>query len=120
MRLDLGRQRFRCVAGRDIAADHLDIDPARLQWLEERIGVLHDLARKHRVAPEALSDHLAPGVLPAIVFILAGLTAFATGTSWGTMGILFPLTVPAAAQLGATPDFLAIIVAAVYTLIFQF
>jgi Na+/H+ antiporter NhaC len=44
----------------------------------------------------SLSDHLAPGMLPAIVFILAALTSFATGTSWGTMGILIPLTVPTA------------------------
>lgn len=28
-------------------ADRLEIDPARLQWLEQRIGVLHDLSRKH-------------------------------------------------------------------------
>jgi len=32
----------------------LEIDPARLQWLEERIGVLHDLARKHRCRPAEL------------------------------------------------------------------
>jgi len=44
----------------------------------------------------SLSDHLVPGILPAIVFILAALTSFATGTSWGTMGILIPLTVPTA------------------------
>jgi Na+/H+ antiporter NhaC len=44
----------------------------------------------------AISDHLAPGILPAIVFVLAALTAFATGTSWGTMGILIPLAVPTA------------------------
>lgn len=31
--------------------DQLDIDPERLQWLEDRIGVLHDLARKHRCTP---------------------------------------------------------------------
>jgi Na+/H+ antiporter NhaC len=44
----------------------------------------------------ALSDHLAPGLLPALVFVLAALTAFSTGTSWGTMGILIPLAVPTA------------------------
>jgi Na+/H+ antiporter NhaC len=44
----------------------------------------------------ALSDHLAPGLLPAIVFTLAALTSFSTGTSWGTMGILVPLAVPTA------------------------
>jgi Na+/H+ antiporter NhaC len=44
----------------------------------------------------ALSEVLDPRVLPVIVFALAGLTAFATGTSWGTMGILIPLAVPTA------------------------
>ncbi len=35
-------------------ADRLDIDPQRLQWLEQRIGTLHDLARKHRCTPREL------------------------------------------------------------------
>ena len=30
-------------------------------------------------------------LLPAVMFILAGLTAFATGTSWGTFGIMLPI-----------------------------
>ena len=34
--------------------------------------------------------------MPASVFVLAAVTAFATGTSWGTMGILVPLVVPLA------------------------
>jgi len=34
--------------------ERLDIDPQRLQWLEQRIGILHDLARKHRCSPEDL------------------------------------------------------------------
>lgn len=38
-------------------------------------------------------------LLPAITFILSGLIAFATGTSWGTMAILYPLSLPAAWQL---------------------
>ena len=29
----------------------LEIDPERLQWLEQRTGLLHDLARKHRCVP---------------------------------------------------------------------
>ncbi|MCK4629790.1 MAG: hypothetical protein KAT56_12355, partial [Sedimentisphaerales bacterium] len=33
---------------------------------------------------------------PAIVFIVASLTSFATGTSWGTMAILIPTAVPVA------------------------
>jgi len=35
-------------------AERVDIDPQRLQWLEQRIGILHDLARKHRCNPEDL------------------------------------------------------------------
>ncbi|MGI2259560.1 Na+/H+ antiporter NhaC family protein [Shewanella sp. GXUN23E] len=30
-------------------------------------------------------------MLPAVMFVLAGLTAFATGTSWGTFGIMLPI-----------------------------
>jgi Na+/H+ antiporter NhaC len=32
--------------------------------------------------------------LPLLVFLLAAAVAFATGTSWGTMGILLPVAVP--------------------------
>ncbi|HEX9813193.1 MAG TPA: DNA repair protein RecN [Burkholderiales bacterium] len=32
----------------------LDLDPARLQWLDARLGTIHDLARKHRVKAEEL------------------------------------------------------------------
>jgi len=41
-----------------------------------------------------LGDSLSPNMLPAIVFVLAAITAFATGSSWGVMGILMPLVVP--------------------------
>ncbi|WP_394147469.1 Na+/H+ antiporter NhaC family protein [Shewanella atlantica] len=30
-------------------------------------------------------------LLPAVLFVLAGLTAFSTGTSWGTFGIMLPI-----------------------------
>ncbi len=43
-----------------------------------------------------LGDSLPVGAIPALVFLLAAATAFATGTSWGTMGILIPLIVPLA------------------------
>ncbi len=41
-----------------------------------------------------LGDNLAGGLLPTLVFLLAAGTAFATGSSWGTMGILMPLVIP--------------------------
>jgi DNA repair protein RecN (Recombination protein N) len=34
---------------------HLDVDPAELRRVEERLGAIHDAARKHRVRPEGLS-----------------------------------------------------------------
>lgn len=43
-----------------------------------------------------LGDSLPLVLVPAIVFVLAAVTAFATGTSWGTMGILMPLIIPLA------------------------
>ena len=39
-------------------------------------------------------------ILPTIVFVLAGLVALATGSSWSTMSILLPLVVPLAYALG--------------------
>lgn len=41
-----------------------------------------------------LGDQLPLWSVPALLFLIAAGTAFATGTSWGTMGILMPLVVP--------------------------
>ncbi len=41
-----------------------------------------------------LAGSLPAPLVPATVFILSAVTAFTTGTSWGTMGILMPLVVP--------------------------
>ena len=43
---------------------------------------------------DLLGQAIPTWILPALVFVLAAATAFATGTSWGTMGILLPLAVP--------------------------
>jgi Na+/H+ antiporter NhaC len=49
-----------------------------------------------------LADTLSPALVPAVVFVLSAITAFTTGTSWGTLGILMPLVVPLTwAVLGA-------------------
>lgn len=46
-----------------------------------------------------LSPHLSPLWFPAILFFIAAITAFGTGTSWGTMSILIPITIPIAYAL---------------------
>ncbi len=55
-------------------------------------------------ANQFLADNFTK-LLPSLVFILSSLVAFATGTSWGTMGIVMPLVIPLAyAQLAAGGD----------------
>lgn len=39
-------------------------------------------------------------LLASIVFLVSGLISFATGTSWGTFGIMIPLVMPIATALG--------------------
>lgn len=41
-----------------------------------------------------LGDTLPAQLVPVLVFIIAAFTAFATGSSWGAMGILVPLIIP--------------------------
>jgi Na+/H+ antiporter NhaC len=48
-----------------------------------------------------LSDALPLRMLPVLVFLTAAVISFATGTSWGTMSILFPVVVPLAVAMGA-------------------
>ena len=47
-----------------------------------------------------LSSSLSIHLIPALVFIVSSLTSFATGTSWGTMAILFPITIPLLFEMG--------------------
>lgn len=51
-----------------------------------------------------VGDTLPPGWLPTGTFLLAGIIAFATGSSWSTMSIVLPLAVPLAYQLGLTTE----------------
>jgi Na+/H+ antiporter NhaC len=52
-----------------------------------------------------LQDSLPLALLPGLVFFIAALTAFSTGTSWGTMAILFPVVVPLSIAMGAGVGF---------------
>ncbi len=44
----------------------------------------------------ALSEYISPHLIPSITFIMAALVAFSTGSSWGTMAILYPIMIPLA------------------------
>lgn len=41
------------------------------------------------------NGHVSPYWLPAATFVLSALVSFSTGTSWGTMAIVYPLVLPA-------------------------
>lgn len=41
-----------------------------------------------------LGEHMPMLLLPAIVFLIAAITAFGSGSSWGVMAILMPLVIP--------------------------
>ena len=54
---------------------------------------------------QVLGDTLPVTLLPVIVFLVGAIISFATGTSWGTMAILFPVVIPLAVAMGAGAGF---------------
>ena len=77
-------------------------------------SVLNELGTANLISRLA-TETSSLAMLPALTFLTGAAISFSTGTSWGTMGLLFPLAVPAAAGMGAEDPFLAIIVAAVFS-----
>lgn len=62
---------------------------------------------------QVLDGVIAPMWFPSLVFILAAGIAFATGTSFGTMGTLMPLALPLVVQSGASVEIILAVTAAV-------
>ena len=62
-----------------------------------------------------LSDSIPPFLLPSIIFIMGSVISFATGTSYGTMGILMPLCIPLAYALVPDQSFIILNIGAVLT-----
>ena len=57
--------------------------------------ITKDLHTADFISNGLISINVAPQILPALTFILSALIAFSTGSSWGTMAILYPLILPA-------------------------
>ena len=57
--------------------------------------VAEDMHTAEFVSQLLLKWSLSPALVPALTFVLACLIGFSTGTSWGTMAILYPLILPA-------------------------
>jgi Na+/H+ antiporter NhaC len=69
------------MTGGELAKDGSFPEAAERMYTGEYLGTL-------------LAGNLPAWLLPTVVFVLSGAVAFATGTSWGTMGIIMPLAIP--------------------------
>jgi Na+/H+ antiporter NhaC len=58
------------------------------------LGGITDRLETANFLVSILGDTLPIELVPVLVFVLAAGTAFATGSSWGAMGILIPLIIP--------------------------
>lgn len=62
-----------------------------------------------------LSGSIPAFTLPSIIFILGAIISFATGTAYGTMGILMPLAIPLAHSINPEMSYIIISTSAVLT-----
>ncbi len=63
-------------------------------------GVIADLHTAIFITNAIQSTSLSPIFIPVITFVVSALVAFSTGSSWGTMAIMYPLILPATWMLG--------------------
>lgn len=80
-----------------------------LAWMVS--GAIQDLGTGDLIAEVISGSNLAATILPLILFLVAGGIAFATGTSWGSFGILLPIAIPVA--LATDPSLIVAMIAAV-------
>ncbi len=64
---------------------------------------------------QLLSGSLPPFILPSLIFVLGAIISFATGTSYGTMGILMPLAIPLAYSINPDMSYVIVATSAVLT-----
>ncbi|WP_368073769.1 Na+/H+ antiporter NhaC family protein, partial [Salmonella enterica] len=55
---------------------------------------------------------MPPFILPTLIFLFGAITSFATGSSFGTMGILIPLAIPLASAMAPNNPELKVITSA--------
>lgn len=62
-----------------------------------------------------LSGSIPKFLLPSIIFVLGAVISFATGTAYGTMGILMPLAIPLAYSISPEMGYVVVSTSAVLT-----
>ena len=70
-------------------------------WLAWTMGDMTDSSHLQTATflASGVESVVAAWALPTVVFVLAAIVAFSTGTSWGTMGILMPIVIPTAVRV---------------------
>ncbi len=61
--------------------------------------VIGDLGTAKYLA-SMLHGNISPVLMPMLIFLVSGVTAFSTGTSWGTFSIMMPIALALAASMG--------------------
>ena len=79
------------------------IPVASLMILAFAIGDTCDTLGTGPFVANAIKSTLAPGIIPAVVFLVSCFIAFSTGTSWGTFAIMIPIAVPMIQIIGLHP-----------------
>ncbi len=77
-------------------------------------GVIGDIGTADYLV-SILKDTLPFWILPTLIFVLGALISFATGTSYGTMSILMPLTIPLAWAVNPEMGFVIVCTSGVLT-----
>jgi len=69
-------------------------------WLAWSLSAVtqHDYLDTGEFLGALVARVVTPGLLPTLVFVLSAAISFATGTSWGTMAIVVPLSIRVAAN----------------------
>ncbi|KAI9293953.1 hypothetical protein K502DRAFT_325080, partial [Neoconidiobolus thromboides FSU 785] len=70
------------------------VEPLLILILAWSIGIAFADLGAATFIVSSLSTTLDPHAVPVLVFIISCIISFTTGTSWGTMTIMFPLVIP--------------------------
>ncbi|OUM62307.1 hypothetical protein PIROE2DRAFT_11460 [Piromyces sp. E2] len=77
-------------------------------------GVIGELGTAQYLV-NILKNAIPKFILPTLIFVLSAIISFATGTSYGTMSILMPLTIPLAWAVYADDAFVVVCTSGVLT-----
>jgi tetracycline resistance efflux pump len=78
-------------------------------------SILQELGTANWLA-EAIGASFKLNYFPAAIFITGAIVSFVTGSSWGTMGLLMPIALPAYLELaGENPELLSAVIGAVFS-----